>query len=205
MIGMSGDKSMGVLFLENANTYRTRDLMTHILSRECSHTSPDPPRTSPRLQKKFADQNGQAPSLTTASFATQHQQQQQPILSAPVVLTKPKIKIFYDAKGTSGNSVRGRLSLKRRRLKENDVLPAGAGRDEASALIVELVRDEVAPPVPAAVKGPSRPGPLRRGVASVIRGLASGIRSVGDGLAKCADCVSGSAAKSRAASSRKGQ
>ncbi|KAG9050914.1 hypothetical protein FS837_001088 [Tulasnella sp. UAMH 9824] len=201
MIGMSGDMSMGVLFLENPTSYRVRDLMTHILSRECSHTtSPATSRTSPRLQKKFTEQNGVPPTLrspTTGSFA----QQQQTV--APTVITKAKIKIYYDTKGSSSASTRGRLSLKRRRLKENDLLPSGAGRDETSPLIVELVREEVTPPIPN-VKGASRPGPVRRGVASVIRGLASGIRSVGDGLAKCADCLSGSAARSRAGS-RKGQ
>lgn len=202
MIGMSGDKSMGVLFLENPNSYRVRDLMTHILSRECSHTTtPGPSRTSPRLQKKFTEQNGVPPSLrspTTGSFAVQQQQS-----VAPTVVTKAKIKLYYDMRGSSSASTRGQISLKRRRLKENDLLPSGAGRDEASALVVELVREEVTPPVPN-VKGPSRPGPVRRGVASMIRGLASGIRSVGDGLAKCADCLSGSAARSKAGS-RKGQ
>ncbi|KAG8955616.1 hypothetical protein FRC04_007607 [Tulasnella sp. 424] len=202
MIGMSGDKSLGVLFLENPTSYRVRDLMTHILSRECSHTtSPGPTRTSPRLQKKFAEQNGLPPSLrspTGGSFAVQQQQS-----TAPVMVTKAKIKLYYDMKGSSGASSRGRLSLKRRRLKENDLLPSGVGRDEGSALIVELVREEVTPPVPT-VRGPSRPGPMRRGMASMIRGLASGIRSVGDGLAKCADCLSGSAARSKAGS-RKGQ
>lgn len=200
MIGMAGDKSLGVLFLENPTSYRVRDLMTHILSRECSHTT-SPTRTSPRLQKKFTEQNGIPPSLRSpigGSFAVQQQQS-----TAPVMVTKAKIKLYYDTKGSSGASSRGRLSLKRRRLKENDLLPSGVGRDEGSALIVELVREEVTPPVPT-VRGPSRPGPVRRGMASMIRGLASGIRSVGDGLAKCADCLSGSAARSKAGS-RKGQ
>ncbi|KAG8904623.1 hypothetical protein FRB99_001420 [Tulasnella sp. 403] len=196
-----GDKSIGVLFLENPWSYRAGDLMTIILSRECSNVnSPSSGRYSPRLRKKLTDQtSGNTRSPTSASFTFQQQLPQ----------LKVKLKLYYDAAGHSNIGFGHTPGGKRRRLKDNDVLPPGIGLDESSALIAKVFTDETAvigqPLANGNQFGKSAGGRgfgaavrmSRRGAGAIVKALARGVRSIGDGLGKFADCLSGSTLKSR--------
>lgn len=86
-----------------------------------------------------------------------------------------------------------------KRLREHDVLPTGIGKDEATALIVKVLADEVPK---QDIGGDTTSKSKSRNVitaaqkcgtflAVVVRGVAAGIKSVGDGLVKFADCLSG--------------
>ncbi|KAG8849967.1 hypothetical protein FRB96_000572 [Tulasnella sp. 330] len=231
----TGDKSMGVLFLDNPSSYRACDLMTIIHSRECSHiNSPTSPRFSPALRRKFAQTHMETSSKKSRSISnTSKRQLRSPHSSGsesfgfqqqdPFAKLQIKLKIYFDpyASITPRTATRIRIRdtaltfSKLRRLKENDVLPAGVGADEASALIVKVLTDEipitpiVSPEQPAIVKQDrrrtGRKPTIVRSVqkcgaflAVVVRSVAGGIKSVGDGLGKFADCLSGTSSRSKA-------
>lgn len=168
---MTNDDSIGVLFIENPSASRGHDLVPLIITRE-SHPQPPPStinsRYSTRLRKKFAENNNGSTTLNLHSLPEE---------------SRMKLKLYYNAPG------RARSSVKRRRLKENDVLPRGVGVDEQSALIVKVLQD--------VREKHGGAGGVRKGVAGVVRGLAVGVKAVGNGLGRFADCLSGTAIMAR--------